>query len=216
MSILISPPYMGLPVNSQVWYTADLHFGHANIIKYCNRPFKDVDHMNVGLMERWNSLVGKNDIVWILGDFALSWTQTKKWGPLLNGFKILVPGNHDRCWKSPEKWIDQYRDEADILVANRWQRIDLPYATDRKIPNTPRILVDMSHLPRTSHDARNLKYHMPDELGLWLLCGHIHDRWRIKDRQINVGVDVWDCNPVSEEYLIALMEEMNGQFRTSN
>ena len=52
------------------WITADCHFGHANIIKYCKRPFKDLEEMNAILIKNWNERVSPGDIVIVLGDFA--------------------------------------------------------------------------------------------------------------------------------------------------
>ena len=49
------------------WWTSDHHFGHANIIGYCARPFSDVDAMNKAMVDRWNDVVGDGDEVWILG-----------------------------------------------------------------------------------------------------------------------------------------------------
>ena len=53
------------------WFTADLHFGHANIINYSGRPFADVTAMNQALIERWNASIHPDDTVWVLGDVAL-------------------------------------------------------------------------------------------------------------------------------------------------
>ena len=53
------------------WFTADLHFGHANIIRYCDRPWPDVDAMDRGLINRWNATVADDDEVWVLGDVAM-------------------------------------------------------------------------------------------------------------------------------------------------
>lgn len=74
---------------------ADTHFGHSNIIKYCNRPYSDVDEMNEDLVRRWNSVVGKRDVVYVLGDFAFGREAIQKYASLLNGTKYLVKGNHD-------------------------------------------------------------------------------------------------------------------------
>ena len=52
------------------WFTADYHLGHANIIKYCNRPFKSLEHMNSEIIRRHNSRVKPNDTVFFLGDFC--------------------------------------------------------------------------------------------------------------------------------------------------
>ena len=56
---------------------ADLHLGHENIIKYCNRPFKDANHMNETIVNNWNSVVSDGDIVYILGDFSMKFDQEK-------------------------------------------------------------------------------------------------------------------------------------------
>ena len=55
----------------RIFFTADTHWGHRNIIRYCQRPFADVDEMNEALITNWNSTVGKDDIVFHLGDFAM-------------------------------------------------------------------------------------------------------------------------------------------------
>ena len=79
-----------------VFVTSDLHFGHKNIIKYENRPFKDVEEMDQKLIENWNKKVGEYDTVYILGDF--SWYKPRKTEEILRklkGRKILIKGNHD-------------------------------------------------------------------------------------------------------------------------
>lgn len=80
----------------KIFIIGDPHFWHKNIINYCNRPFTTVEEMNETLMKNWNSVVGKQDIVYVLGDFALCGKDhiieiTQK----LNGRKRLVLGNHD-------------------------------------------------------------------------------------------------------------------------
>ena len=81
------------------WFTADLHLGHRNIIDYCNRPFRDVEAMNNALVENWNESIAADDTVWIVGDFALGKiADTLPMVGALHGNKILVAGNHDRCW----------------------------------------------------------------------------------------------------------------------
>ena len=82
---------------SKIYVTSDTHFSHANIIKYCNRPYSSIEEMNQSLVENWNSVVNKNDLVIHLGDFA--WGRTiqsiKQHLDKLNGNKILILGNHD-------------------------------------------------------------------------------------------------------------------------
>jgi calcineurin-like phosphoesterase family protein len=81
-------------------FTADLHFGHRNIISYCDRPFSDVGEMNDVLVRNWNDTVADGDTVWVVGDFALGKiAETLPIVGMLNGEKTLVAGNHDHCWR---------------------------------------------------------------------------------------------------------------------
>jgi len=80
-----------------IFFTADTHFGHANIIKYCSRPYKTVYDMNVDLIDRWNSKVKKEDIVYHLGDFAfMQPDDIVSLRKQLNGTIHLIYGNHDK------------------------------------------------------------------------------------------------------------------------
>ena len=82
---------------ADIWFTSDTHFGHANIIKYSNRPFANVDDMDEQLIQNWNKRVGKNDLVYHLGDFSFhkDFTKTTEIFNRLNGVKELILGNHD-------------------------------------------------------------------------------------------------------------------------
>ncbi len=91
-----------------VWFTSDHHFGHANIIKYCNRPYNSVAHMNALMETAWNSVVEPGDTVYYLGDFAMQPNMVTEILPRLNGTKILVAGNHDKCHGGTPKWVDHY------------------------------------------------------------------------------------------------------------
>lgn len=79
-----------------VFFTADLHFFHENIIKHTQRPFHTVDEMNRTLIRKWNERITPEDEVYILGDFTMK-------GPdiassvlySLKGKKHLIRGNHD-------------------------------------------------------------------------------------------------------------------------
>ena len=78
---------------SNTFFTADLHFNHANIIKYCNRPYDSLTEMNEKLIENWNNKVKPKDTIYVLGDFIFknkNFFITK-----LNGNKIILKGDHD-------------------------------------------------------------------------------------------------------------------------
>ena len=71
-----------------VYFIADTHFNHANIIKYCNRPFKNTYEMNEYIIKKWNSVVKEADTFGSL-------QEVKSLVERLNGRKILLRGNHD-------------------------------------------------------------------------------------------------------------------------
>lgn len=80
----------------KIFFSADHHFNHDNIIKYCNRPFNNIDDMNEELIKKWNEKISKGDLIYYLGD--LSWSR---WDILdrLNGQIYLIKGSHDRIRK---------------------------------------------------------------------------------------------------------------------
>ena len=88
------------------WIISDLHFGHVNVIKYSNRPFSDVAEMNKELIKKWNNVVGKDDLIYVLGDFTLfhRLDKIKEYTQALNGRKILIMGNHDT--RKPKDYIE--------------------------------------------------------------------------------------------------------------
>lgn len=93
---------------------SDTHFNHANIIKYCNRPFKDVEEMNKAIIKNWNETVSNNDVVIHLGDVALgSREEAKKIIQQLNGRKILIKGNHDN-------WTDEFYKECGFQYVSKY------------------------------------------------------------------------------------------------
>lgn len=80
-----------------IWVTSDLHFNHKNIIGYCREQFHTIEEHNEYIIQRFNSVVMKDDLVYILGD--VGFTPAKELKPLiqkLNGRKILIVGNHDK------------------------------------------------------------------------------------------------------------------------
>ena len=106
----------------KIFFIGDTHFYHRNIIKYCDRPFVSVEEMNEEVIKRWNERVSKDDIVYMMGDFALCSKQKKKEIlQKLNGHIYLIKGNHD------EGSIKSYYDigfervyEHPIIINNFW------------------------------------------------------------------------------------------------
>ena len=80
-----------------LYFSADLHFAHGNIIRMENRPFSSVEEMNKALIQNWNAKVFDNDDVYILGDFTLKGPSlANELLEQLQGQKFLIRGNHDR------------------------------------------------------------------------------------------------------------------------
>ena len=77
--------------------TADNHFDHRQIIKYCTRPFANVTEMNEALVKNWNKVVTPQDTIHVVGDFAHGGTMEAALSIIkrLNGTKHLIVGNHD-------------------------------------------------------------------------------------------------------------------------
>lgn len=78
------------------FYISDLHLGHKRVLRMDDRPFETLDEMNNAIINNWNSRVGNNDTVYILGDIAWSNSEAYKVISQLTGTKVLILGNHDK------------------------------------------------------------------------------------------------------------------------
>ncbi len=168
---------------SNVWFTSDLHLGHANVIKYCNRPFESAEEMNEAIINNFNECVKPEDTVYILGDVALC--KADKLNSFLcrmNGHKHLIFGNHDKDirkekFKHHFAWTGDYKE---VKVG------------DQK-------LILMHYAMRTWN-----KQHR----GAWQLYGHSHNN--LPDLptllSMDVGIDAHNYRPISFEEVKVHME----------
>lgn len=142
-----------LKVNTNIWFTSDLHLNHKNIIYFCNRPFETVEDMNRTIISNWNSVVQDNDIVFLLGDICYGgvniWVKFMK---QLRGRKILVMGNHDKS--IPDRDFEEISPMLNILV------------NDPDVKNGQRIT--LCHYPMISW--------YQSHKNAWQLFGHMHNR----------------------------------------
>lgn len=186
-----------------IYLTSDQHFNHTNIIRYCSRPFTDVNMMNDHITNQWNNTVNEStDHTIILGDFALNnTTSVIEYLQQLRGTKELIIGNHDSTSYNINK----------VFTQN----------SPKKILYHQHYKIGLSHYPfRDNHPNESspkiIKYTFStiDDID-FLLCGHIHEKWQFKivnnKIMINVGVDVWDFKPVALEQLIELYQELTCQ-----
>lgn len=107
---------MKKPIKIQYFFTSDEHYGHSNIIKYCDRPFKDAEKMNESLIKRHNSVVGFNDTVIHAGDFTLESTERAQYYiSRLNGYHIFLKGSHD-YWNPELPYLYEVEIEGQYIV----------------------------------------------------------------------------------------------------
>ena len=146
-----------------IYFTSDHHFGHKNIISYCDRPFKDVEEMNVHLIQKWNETVGVDDHVWYLGDFAFSRrNRIEEILIQLNGHKHLIKGNHDN-----------HKDHKTIEFWESYEKL--------KELRSEYGLVTLCHYPL--EDWRDMNY------GTYHLHGHCHGARGPYGRRLDIGID---------------------------
>lgn len=172
-----------------IFFTADTHFGHENIIRSCGRPFANAKEMNRMLIGNWNARVTDTDDVYILGDFAFRCGDSvRKIAHELKGRKHLIIGNHDFKWmKNDPDTVREFVEVAPML----------------EVEDASRQLT-LCHYPMMAwrNSGRDFS---------WLIHGHIHnntsdDFWpllRSMPRALNAGVDINWFFPVTFEEMLA-------------
>lgn len=184
-----------------IWFTSDHHFYHKNVIRYCNRPFKSLEEMHEELIRRHNSLVDPSDTVYMLGDISFSGPQgTKKILDRMDGSKILIRGNHDKGANEyflKHKIYEEIYDSVEIFIANTNVILcHYPYAPTKWEKARHKLRNFWKFWRREKYNELRFMERRPKDQGAWLLHGHVHNAWKTKRKQINVGVDRWDFYPV--------------------
>lgn len=164
-----------------IYFVSDTHFGHANIIKYCNRPFASVEEMDEAMIERWNAKVGPSDTVYHIGDFSLAKDHKAipEYRRRLNGHIHLIYGNHD--WKR----MQFLKGFVEIV----------PY---KEIEVGEQKIVLCHYAFKTWNKSH---------YGSWNLHGHSHGSLGrdLTSKQLDVGVDCWNFTPISYDELVVEM-----------
>lgn len=162
---------------SDIFFTSDQHFGHENIIKFCNRPFSSVSEMNTIIIEKYNSVIGPGDTVYHLGDFCFD-QYPDSYFRRLNGNKVFIKGNHDRKPVFSLNWNGIH--DIFNLNINKQNIVLCHYA--------------MVVWNKSAH-------------GGWHLYGHSHNTLKEPANfSFDVGVDSWDFYPVSLDQVAQKME----------
>jgi len=177
-----------------IFLTSDLHFSHANIIRYCDRPFKDTDEMDETLIENWNAIVNDGDMVYNLGDLSMQRGKGEKvisyYSKILsrlNGRHVLIMGNHDHM--KPFQYVEAGIESVHTSLI----------VTSVKGNVSQEVL--MAHDPAIATA-------MPEDMIMF--CGHVHDTFRklnTPKRILNVGVDIWGYKPVEWNVAIKALRE---------
>lgn len=176
-----------------IYYTADLHLGHGNVIRHCARPFVNADEMDAVILRNWNDKVHRNDTVYVIGDFLFRAKRpVDEYLSELKGKKHLIIGNHDRFWM---KKVD---------LSARFESVSpMMFITDSARSAT------LCHYPMMSWPGMSR--------GFYMIYGHIHnntnaDYWPLiaaRDQMLNAGVDINGFAPVTLDELI----ENNRRFK---
>lgn len=153
----------------RTFLVSDLHFGHKNILKYekiRGEKFTDTKQMDSFIVERWNSVIGENDLVILLGDISLSSKESKYRFGELNGTILLCLGNHDN------ENTDFYKQFGNIKLVSCLLEYDK---------------FVMTHVPIHPNEL---------EIGRWKknIHGHTHSRVISDSRYINVSFDYLGLN----------------------
>lgn len=171
-----------------IYFTSDLHLGHNNIIKLCNRPFNTLEEMDEALITNWNKRVKNSDTVYIVGDFIWQSSEPEKYLKRLNGKKILIVGNHDKWAKKEEyaKYFESITNYEEVSL-NGHQ-------------------ITLCHYPMI--EWKNSRKEGTSRLG-YLIYGHIHNNIKPEYRilfetpnALNAGADINGFVPVSFAELV--------------
>ncbi len=166
------------------YLVSDHHFGHANIIEYCDRPFTSVGEMNSTMLDRFYETVGPDDVLVHLGDVAMDMQDGRetieRFGQL--DADLLVRGNHD---------VGLEPGEAPFPVVDACRLEHRGYE------------FYCVHRPED----------VPEDWDGWVLHGHIHNNdldefpfVSYDNKRVNVGVELLDYRPVRLDTIVEILE----------
>ncbi len=172
-----------------IWFTADTHFGHKNILEYTQRPFESVEQMDEALIEKWNSKVSPDDEVYHLGDVGLC--PPKKLAKTLdrlNGKIYLIKGNHDKSAEACKDRFEWIKDYHEMVVP------------DSDCFKGQQLIVMLHYAMRVWQASHYGTYH---------LYGHSHGQLTDDPNSLSfdVGVDSNDFAPINYEDVKRIMSE---------
>lgn len=188
--------------HKRIFFTSDLHIGHANVLQYDARPFKNLDQMHEALVTRFNACVTADAVTYFLGDVGLgSGSVVEQVVRQLNGTKVLVLGNHDKGMHAMyNAGFDVVLNSASIYIAN--QRVTMSHCPLRGLYRENITGMKGGQEGENWHgETKQTRFSIVDE-GQFHLHGHIHSpnggkSVKILGKQYDVGVVANGFRPVS-------------------
>ncbi len=189
----------------KIYFTSDWHIGHANVLRFDERPFSNLDEMHEALIKNFNQYVPSHGITYFLGDMGLcSNGLLKSVIDELHGLKVLVRGNHDGNFYSMyNAGFDLVIDKAQIVIGN-----DIVTMTHCPLQGVFREDTTGMHgvVPGENwhKETKHKNRYSIEDFGQFHLHGHVHARGEsvngkkiIDGRQMDVGVMAHNYKPVS-------------------
>jgi calcineurin-like phosphoesterase family protein len=205
------------PKHWTTWMTSDIHFGHANCIDYCSRPFTNVDEFKEKFIADWNKLVRPDDLAIFVGDIFFYHTkeQMKETLARMNGRKILVKGNHDFDHRiMMNAGFELSVDEMVMTIAGEKVTFShYPFRMGKWLSRWVKLKAFTKKALRCGIETTPIyfeKYHhkRPVDNGQFLIHGHTHSKHKINGRAIHVGVDAWKYKPVNIQEISNLITKV--------
>lgn len=183
------------------YFTSDTHFGHANIIRYCQRPFASVAEMDAVMIQNIQSTLTEDDELYFLGDWSMSYHQYTLIRRLKFCHLYFILGNHDHANKLTKQ----------LALDGLTERVSISKNLTIDLNGRP---IHLVHRPLEAADS------------MATLCGHVHEKWlkqspgaviteykyhgKVAPRTINhpilnVGVDQHGFSPISTLRVLELL-----------
>jgi len=188
----------------KIFFTSDLHIGHANVLVFDKRPFDDLSHMHTVLANNYNSTVPEDGVCYFLGDVGLcKQSELENYMKRLNGStKVLILGNHDSgAYSMYSKGFDVVLNSAVIYIGKH--RVSMSHCP---LPGIFREeITGMKGAKEGTYwhgEHKNQMFTSYDLTVDYHLHGHIHSgpanaKQARTDRQFDVGCPANKYRPVS-------------------
>ena len=177
-----------------IFFTSDLHLGHWNIARYCNRPFESLYHMDEVILKNINERVKENDMLFHIGDFCFA--------------------KSSEASDAPKKSYDYYRNRIIckniiFLRGNHDKNNSVKTLIQSIIIYLGGKFIKLTHRPEHAEGKYELNF-----------VGHVHNNWAFQQKNmgdghittlVNVGVDVHNFYPVTYGEIISKLTNWRKQ-----